>query len=138
MGNKLGFLQFGRRSLFSHFKTEPEIMVRSIGPINLIVKTDGCQELQVTPNANIKIILIGNGSRPNVPDSEYIQIHDPTIYSTHCMLAYHRIAGWKIERLNCDSVRSTEVNGMLLEKPKKISNGDLIRVGNTTLKIKIG
>ncbi|MBF0383494.1 MAG: hypothetical protein HQL69_20940 [Magnetococcales bacterium] len=138
MGRKLRFFQFISQFLFSYILPAEKVINHKKEPIGLIVKTDGCQEVKVIPKANSRVILIGNGERANIPDSEYIYIHDPALYSTHCMLTHHQASGWKIERLNCDYVRSTAVNGVMLNSPKNLSNGDLIRAGNTTLNIKIG
>lgn len=129
-------LTLGRRSMQAHFFFRAVDKAPSKAMVDFLIRTKGLPDYREQPGPGKKIIIIGNGGRPNVPKSHYVQINDPILRPHHCMLVKGRFKGWRIEPLNNGCLCDLEVDGEPAEHPLPLNEGTRIGIGNTTIMVR--
>ncbi|MBF0382805.1 MAG: hypothetical protein HQL69_17420 [Magnetococcales bacterium] len=124
---------FGSRGLAFESSTIKGIQPNLKPLLELIIRQEGHPERRVRPGKSKQIIIFGNGLHPNLPKSEFIEINDPSVNPTHCLLRYDGRFGWRVENIKWNGANLAPKNESWEAKPRRVDNGSLISVGKATV-----
>lgn len=130
--NALNFL-FSRRGMalepFAHNRLQPNLR-----PLReLLIRQSGRKERRFHPRKGKKFIVFGNGSRPNLPKSEYVLIEDPKIHALHCILRLDCRFGWRVEYFRWKGERRHPADAIEYPSPRRVKDGTIVQVGNASV-----
>ncbi|WP_041641397.1 hypothetical protein [Magnetococcus marinus] len=92
-------------------------------------------EHEERPGPEKRIIIMGNGGRPNVPKSYYVQIDDPMLCPHHGMLVKSTLRGWCVEPLKRGYACQMELDGEPIEHTMPLYEGAVVSLGNSRVQV---